>query len=383
MNKLFNWTFGSFFRTLGRFLFYLLIGFLISQLINISDIKLPSLFNILDVYADTTIKIYNTTLTSSNYVVVPTGSHVINIIDDDVYGQYGGAGSFPPQYYIGTFCTDSDNIITWQGTSMSSSGGSGTTIANTLSQINFFNTKYNCMFPNSSYAGGHIVYVYGKINAVWSTSGTTAYLMGRIEYTQPDRASWSLLNWSFSDSVVSVDYSSQSIITQNSQIITQNNSIIQKQQDMIDKITQQTQQQHQDSLNVQDKIDDVNDTLTDDSIDNNSISNFVDSMDNEPSSLTPFSDFINLPLTWVQSLLASNQNCQTIRLPLPYMQNKTLDLPCMTDFWDRMGSLKTLIELVWIAIVGVRIFNGLFLLTCEVIDPNPDQDMTKLRTWEL
>ena len=26
MKKLFNWTFGSFFRTLGRFLFYILIG---------------------------------------------------------------------------------------------------------------------------------------------------------------------------------------------------------------------------------------------------------------------------------------------------------------------------------------------------------------------
>lgn len=142
-------------------------------------------------------------------------------------------------------------------------------------------------------------------------------------------------------------------------------------------------QAHADSQAVQGKIDDINDSLTDDSINENGVSDFTNGLNQEYSSLTPFSDFLNLPLTWIQSLFASGQNCSAIQLPLPYLDNKKLDLPCMTEFWQRMGAIGTLIQVVWIAIVGVRIFNGLFLLTCETIDPNPDRDMTKLRTWEL
>lgn len=38
MKKILNWTFGSFFRTLGRTLFYFVIGSLIFVLLNVSDL---------------------------------------------------------------------------------------------------------------------------------------------------------------------------------------------------------------------------------------------------------------------------------------------------------------------------------------------------------
>lgn len=52
MNKIYNWLFGSFFRTLGRILVYIFFGVLISMLLSSSDIKLPNVFGMLDVHAD-------------------------------------------------------------------------------------------------------------------------------------------------------------------------------------------------------------------------------------------------------------------------------------------------------------------------------------------
>ena len=232
MNKVIGWIFGSFFRTLGRLFVYILLGFILFNLINLNDIKLPKFTDLffISVYADSdTIKIYNTTLTSNNYVVVPSGSsRIINILGGNVYGPNGN-GEFPPSYYIGTFCTDSSSIISWEGTSMSGTGGAGNTYQNTLSQINFFNTNYSCTFPNSSYTGGHIVYIYGTIDPIWNTSATSATLMGRISYNQPEQASWSLLSWSWSNEPIDIDYSNNTIISQNQDIINQNNTIINNQ----------------------------------------------------------------------------------------------------------------------------------------------------------
>lgn len=44
MRKIFNWVFGSFFRTFGRVLLYLLIGFLFAIIVSKSDIKIEDLF---------------------------------------------------------------------------------------------------------------------------------------------------------------------------------------------------------------------------------------------------------------------------------------------------------------------------------------------------
>lgn len=87
-------------------------------------------------------------------------------------------------------------------------------------------------------------------------------------------------------------------------------------------------------------------------------------------------------MTWVQQILDSSNACTPIRLPLPFL-NEYLDLPCMGDFWERLGLLSTLVTLTWVAVVAVRIFNGLFVLVTWAKDPDPDKDFTLLKTWEL
>lgn len=129
-------------------------------------------------------------------------------------------------------------------------------------------------------------------------------------------------------------------------------------------------------------INNLNDTLTDDKVNDSDISNSLN-FELTENAYGPFATFLTLPLQWVQDILSSNQVCRQLSLPLPFI-NRNLDLPCMTEFWNSLGALGTLIQLCWIAVVGVRIFNGLFVL---VVDTTSSQDnaeeLTKIRSWEL
>lgn len=361
MNKIINWIGGSFFRTIGRILVYILLGFLLSYLLK--DVKLPSLFYVLkplNVYADEDIiKIYDRQLTFNNFVVVPVGnSRVINISGGNVYGDNGN-GQWPPEYYIGTFCTDSNDITSWQGTSMSGTGGAGSTYSNTLTQLNFYNTGFSCMFPNSTYTGGHIVYIYGKINPIWNVSGTSATLMGRITYNQPNQSSWALLSWSWSNDSISIDYSSNTLITQNTTIINQNTEIINKQQQLIDKQTA-----------TNEKLDDLNDTLNDDDTSQaaTSASNFFSNFTTNQHGLT---GIITAPLTAIQSLTSST--CADLVLPLPFV-NQNLTLPCMRPIYNQhFGGFMQLYDIITLGIISYWVMVRIFALVKDFKNPEHDE----------
>ena len=86
-----------------------------------------------------------TTLTSNNYKVLNVGNRSINFTGDVVYPDF----TTYPQYFLLTMCTDSEDVVSWYINN------------NTLKNVNIYNTSFNCMFPNSTYTGGHIVYIYG------------------------------------------------------------------------------------------------------------------------------------------------------------------------------------------------------------------------------
>lgn len=126
----------------------------------------------------------------------------------------------------------------------------------------------------------------------------------------------------------------------------------------------------------------TNDILNDDSVDDSidlGSSFFGDVADTTPTG--GLGEFLVIPLTFVQSLL--EEDCSPISLPLPFL-DLTLTLPCMNAFWSKMGALKTLLNVVWLAVVGSRILSGIFQLTVEAVDTNPNKsDPVCLKTWEL
>lgn len=131
-------------------------------------------------------------------------------------------------------------------------------------------------------------------------------------------------------------------------------------------------------------INNLNDTINNDSINDNDIQTALNGLEIPQTSYGPFQAFLTIPLQWVQTILSANQACNAIVLPLPFV-NQNLTLPCMTSFWESLGALGVLIQALWIAVVAVRIFNGLFLLTIETLDTNPNSavELTKIKSWEL
>lgn len=109
---------------------------------------------------------------------------------------------------------------------------------------------------------------------------------------------------------------------------------------------------------------------------NDSISGLNDSLNNDDSSgaTSEASEFFNsfttntfgltsiitAPLNLIQSLTSST--CSELHLPLPYLNNKYLDLPCMTSIYQtHFGAFFTMYQTITYGIIAywvcVRIFN--------------------------
>lgn len=107
------------------------------------------------------------------------------------------------------------------------------------------------------------------------------------------------------------------------------------------------------------KIDAVNDTLNDDDTTGatDKASDFFSSFSTDTFGLT---SIITAPLNLIQSLTSST--CTALHIPLPYLDNKYIDLPCMTSIYQSaFGSFFTMYQTVTFGIIAywvcVRIFN--------------------------
>lgn len=393
MSKIFNWFFGSFFRTLGRILTYLLIGYGISILlsnanINIIDYLIPNTYALV---VESDMKPFN----SDNYFTNCTSG-------DNCWNYAGGISKdFQGVIYNTTDITTNGLngfgaglMIETDTTLVKGNYYTATLVGSASGNVDISNKFTNSQVKLLCGSGNGAYYmplvqatnVSTTIDSYLNNSGTTISGLSVLKYTfrATDTGNYMFLRFTTTSPFTGKFYFYAYDIdfvgtgTDNSDVVNAIEGIGQQNQTIIDQNSQTNSKL--DSVN--DNINKVEDTITNDSVDDNKINEFIDASNKEDSSLTPFSDFINLPLKWVQSLLASGQSCEPITLPLPFTK-RTITLMCMTEFWEKMGVLGVLIQTVWIAVVGVRIFNGLFLLTCETLDPNPDKDMTKLRTWEL
>ena len=106
-------------------------------------------------------------------------------------------------------------------------------------------------------------------------------------------------------------------------------------------------------------INGLNDTINDDNVDSatSDAGDFITSFDTDTFGLT---SIITAPLNLIQSL--TNSSCTALHIPLPYLNNKYLDLPCMSTIYQQhFGSFFTLYQTITYGIIAywvcVRIFN--------------------------
>lgn len=212
-----------------------------------------------------TVKFNGTTMTSSNYVVMPSGNRTITFNTDAVYSDIADYS----KYYLLTVCADNDKITSWSINNSS------------LSTVNIYDTSYNCSFPNSSYTGGHVVYIYGSYNpnANCSSSLTNCVQNGSFTLNNPSSSSWALLSYQNSKDTISIDYASNSIISQNKDIINQQQQIINQNQQNTENII------NNNNTNTQNIINNQNENLQ------TCKRNFIDI--NNPSSKTNANTSVN------------------------------------------------------------------------------------------
>lgn len=190
-----------------------------------------------------------------------------------------------------------------------------------ITNIQINNTNYSCAYKNSDYAGGKVVI----ITFLAYSSGANS-----IVVYQDDIASVQLIDFVVDSSgyVNPLDYSSQTLINQNSQIINQNNTIINN------------------GNATNDKLDDLNKNLTDETPPD------FDGLKNSAGWLPkgPVDSIINLPLSLLENIQDNlGKTCQPVSLPLPFV-NKNISLPCINSLYSQIEGMNTFFN--WVGVVA-------------------------------
>lgn len=371
INKIFNWTIGSFFRTLGRILVYLFIAFLISMIISKSNIKLPSLFSVLDVYAYETwpdsqnisITVNGANLTTTSKLYRASGTHTFKISSDQLYiPAYSDENVFKYNYgYISTCVSSSFAVGTYSSGYFSKN-------------MRVYMTSVPCQIYNTTaYPNSVVMYITFELNQGPSTgtrtmctigsSSTLCTLDNSFDISVPKNVEYTLNSYGFSLQPFIFDDTTSSLINQNQVIINQNNQII-------NKLDSQSQQQHQDSLNEQQKLDDIKNNMNNSNTNSakNDANNFFSNFTTNTHGLT---GIITAPLNAIRSLTSST--CSDLVLPLPFV-NQNLTLPCMRPIYEQhFGSFMNLYDIITLGIVSYWVMVRIFGLVKDFKNPEHDE----------
>lgn len=118
---------------------------------------------------------------------------------------------------------------------------------------------------------------------------------------------------------------------------------------------------------IVDSQGEIKDAITDDSIDNDTGTDFFDDFDVDDYGL---SDIITLPLSTIQSL--TSKSCVVLNVPVPFT-NSNISLPCMTEVYQNyLPTVFSLWQTVTFGILSYYIALDIFRIVKGF--KNPDED---------
>lgn len=116
-------------------------------------------------------------------------------------------------------------------------------------------------------------------------------------------------------------------------------------------------------------INDLNSSINNSNIDSDVGSGFFDNFNNNMHGL---SSIITIPLTSIQSL--TNSTCTPLHFPIPFTDNKYLDVPCMTTIYEQyVPTLLILIQTCWYGILAYKVLVNIFGIVKGFKDPDSDK----------
>lgn len=363
INKIGNWVFGSFFRTIGRLLVFILLGVIIANLVDFSSII--SNFRITDLFfqkvsASSFNGIWPENVQGKNG---STGTYYnMNMADNDMYNTSILMSQNNQRVYIKfdniTFSDNAEylyvafmyrplfgNLSDYHLTLNQSTGA----ITGYVEHDQQFNVQVGYWFDNNENQIGlcsatqvvnNMVYYQCPIKGSDINGfrlGFTSDEVGTIRVSFSPFMSYSLAQ---------LQQSMQAIVN------AQNNTT-----NAINSQTQQQQQQHE-------EIMDDNTTAAEDEA-----GDFLGNFTVEDTG--GLNAIITAPLSTIQSLL--NNTCTKLVLPLPFV-DKNLELPCLYPIYnDYFGAFFTIYQTIILGIISYRCIKSLFFDVKGFTNPEDDR----------
>jgi hypothetical protein len=372
MKKILNWSIGSFFRTLGRIIAYLLIAFLITVILSKSDILSNLLF--MNVNAST----YNSfwledtdTITSggiydcsseSSCKEVYTQSSTFAINDIEVRGTISNRDKLK----VGP----NGNVLNIQGYllkkdyfySIDVYVCSSDNLSNLSGQI--YGSYYNYwandnLYNNTSRNSLHgLAGQQNTFNYCYMYSGLVAPNGDQTQINLRLRGSANVSTYYY---MMGVHVESLGIYSGAIENIVENSGFATA--SSVEEVKQATNQ-------VKQEIQSTNDTLNN-SDTSEATNQASDLFNNYTDTDFGLSGVITAPLNLIRSL--TSKTCSQFVLPIPFT-DKTLTLPCLSPIYrEHFNGILSIYQIVLFAIVGYRICISIFFMVKGFKDPNKDE----------
>lgn len=376
MKKILNWSVGSFFRTIGRIIAYLVIAFLITLIIAktdnlksllfmsvkadttpnywITNTDVPTYFDLFDCTESTCNRVDSSNYTNEMIELNETGGRQFTVttrpynlqgngivIRTSSNARYNVGYLYQTSFYV---CSDAvmDNATY---TIYPNYYGDAFTNNNVFQSSNSYNLSgLPGLAPqwNNCYA----------FSTIFSPGVNGTYINLRLKSTSKIKGYYALVGFK-SESLGLYSGEVQSIV-QNSGFATASS---------IEEVKTATNE-------VKQEIQSTNNTLNNDNVDESltEADGFFNGFTTNTHGLT---GIITAPLNAIQSL--TSKTCSPLVLPIPFV-DKDLTLPCMRKIYtDNFGGFMNLYDVIIIGIVSYWVLVRIFTLVKDFKNPDHDE----------
>lgn len=376
MKKILNWSIGSFFRTIGRIIAYLVIAFLITLIIAKTDNLKSLLF--MSVKADTTPNYWITNTDVPTYFdLFDCTESTCNRVDSSNYtnemielGQTGGR-QFPVT--TRTYNLKGNGIVLRTSSNARYNTGylyqtsfyvcSDVVMDNATNVIypSYYGdafTNNNVFQSSNSYALSGLPGLAPQWNncyafsTIFSPGENGTYINLRLKSTTAIRGYYALVG--FKSESLGLYSGEVDKIVKNSGFATASS---------VEEVKTATNE-------VKQEIQSTNNTLNNDNVDESltEADGFFNGFTTNTHGLT---GIITAPLNAIQSL--TSKTCTPLVLPIPFV-DKDLTLPCMRQIYtDNFGGFMNLYDVIVIGIVSYWVLVRIFTLVKDFKNPDHDE----------
>lgn len=376
MKKIFNWSIGSFFRTIGRLIAYFVIFFLIVTIVSKSDklssllfmsvkaattpnywitnTDVPTYFDLFDCTESTCNRVDSSNYTNEMIELNETGGRQFTVTTRPYNLQGNGIvirTSSNARYNVGylyqtTFYVCSDAIMD-------------------NATYTIYPSYYGDAFTNNNVFQSSNSYVLSGLpglapqwencyafSTIFNPGENGTYINLRLKSTSRINGYYALVGFK-SESLGLYSGEVQSIV-QNSGFATASS---------VDEVKQATNE-------IKQEIQSTNDTLNNDDVNEslNEADGFFNGFTTNTHGLT---GIITAPLNAIQSL--TSKTCSPLVLPIPFV-DKDLTLPCMRQIYtDNFGGFMNLYDVIIIGIVSYWVLVRIFTLVKDFKNPDHDE----------